>query len=98
WRRRRCRRDAARGAQRNDLLLHARLVAELHRVKPFRLPRLVRRVDAALPTAPQRLGAILERRAQQRRGVELDGFVRLALELKQQAERFLDMVERKAES
>ena len=64
-------------------------------LKAFLLSRLVRTVNPTLNSARQRFDAILRCRTQKRRGVELDIFVRLALELKKKTESLLDVIERK---
>src|SRR5262245_26276888 len=97
--RRNPRRSACRcEGKRYDLLLHARLVAVLHVVVAFGISSLVGRKDAALHAFLERADAILEVRAQQRDGVELDILVGLALELEGEVERFLDVVQAEAQA
>ena len=95
---RRLRRNCFGGGERNDLLLHARLVASLHVVQPLLIARFIRRVYAALNPAGKRLDAILERRTEERISAKLKVLIWLSFQFEHETERLLDVVQREAET
>src|SRR5262245_12190893 len=79
----------------NNLLLDPWLIAVGYIIEAFEVACFIGRIDAALYTPGQRLDTIFHCRTQQRICIKLHIFIRLTFELKQPAESFLDMIQRK---
>jgi hypothetical protein len=84
-------------AQRNDLLLDARLISERHALEALRQTSLIGCIDATLDTSSETIDPLLKRGPEQCGRVKFNVLIRLTLELEQNTERIFNVVQAEAE-